>query len=104
MEDVSMQVDMWIANEHMQCWSTSLATSCMLSCFSHVRLFATLCSLLGSSILGILQARIPARILRWVGLPSSRDLPDPGIEPMSLISNLHWQASSLSLAPHGKPH
>ena len=76
-----MQVDMWITNEHMQRWSTSLATACMLSCFSHVRLFATLCSLPGSSVHGILQARILVRILGWVGLPSSRDLPDPGIFP-----------------------
>jgi len=35
----------------------------MLSCFSHIQLFATLgCSLPGSSVYGILQARI----LEWV--------------------------------------
>ena len=34
------------------------------------------CSLLGSSVHGILQARI----LEWVGMPTSRDLPNPGIE------------------------
>ena len=34
------------------------------------------CSLPGSSIHGILQARIP----EWVAMPSSRDLPIPGIE------------------------
>ena len=35
----------------------------------------------------------------WSGLPCTppRDLPNPGIEPMS-ISLLHWQADSLSLA------
>ena len=33
----------------------------------------------GSSVHGILQARI----LKWVAMPSSGDLPDPGIEPMS---------------------
>ena len=32
--------------------------------------------------MGILQARM----LEWVALPSSRDLPDPGIEPKSLTS------------------
>ena len=39
----------------------------------------------------------------WSGLPfpSSGDLPDPGIEPMSL-SLLHWQAGSLPLVPPGK--
>ena len=34
----------------------------------------------GSSVHGILQARIP----EWVAMPSSRDLPDPGVEPASL--------------------
>ena len=38
------------------------------------------CSLPGSSVHGILQARI----LEWVAIPFSRDLPDPGIEPRSL--------------------
>ena len=40
------------------------------------------CSLPGSSIHGILQARI----LEWVAMPSSRDLPDLGIEPTSLTT------------------
>ena len=35
------------------------------------------CSPPGSSVHGILQARA----LEWVAMPSSRDLPDPGIEP-----------------------
>ena len=40
------------------------------------------CSLPGSSVHGILQARI----LEWVAMPSPGDLPDSGIEPMSLMS------------------
>ena len=36
----------------------------------------------GSSVHGALQARI----LEWVAMPSSRDLPNPGIEPVSLTS------------------
>ena len=36
----------------------------------------------GSSIHGILQARI----LVWFAMPSSRDLSNPGIEPVSLMS------------------
>ena len=40
------------------------------------------CSLPGSSVHGILQAHI----LEWVAMPSSRDLPDPGIELVSLVS------------------
>ena len=37
------------------------------------------CSLLGSSVHGILQARM----LEWVSKSSSRRSPDPGIEPVS---------------------
>ena len=40
------------------------------------------CGLPVSSVHGILQARI----LEWVAMPSSVDLPDPGIEPESYIS------------------
>ena len=40
---------------------------CMLSCFSHVQLFANLWSPPGSSVHGILQARI----LEWVAMPSA---------------------------------
>ena len=58
------------------------------------------CSLLSSSVHGILQARI----LEWVAIPPSRvssshtQGPNPG-----LLCLLHWQASSLPLAPPGKP-
>ena len=54
------------------------------------------CSLPGSSVHGILQARI------WSGLPfpSLGDLPDPGIEPRSPA----LQADSLLSEPPGKPH
>ena len=39
----------------------------------------------------------------WSGLscPPPGDLPDPGIEPASLTSNLHWQVGSLPLGPLG---
>ena len=37
------------------------------------------CSLSGSSIHGIFQARI----LKWVAFPAPGYLPDPGIEPVS---------------------
>ena len=39
------------------------------------------CSPLGSSVHGILQARI----LEWVAIPSPGDLPNPGMEPASLV-------------------
>ena len=41
------------------------------------------CSPPGSFVHGILQARI----LEWVARPSSGDLPDPGAEPLSLMSS-----------------
>ena len=53
----------------------------------------------GSSVLGILQARNWSVLLS----PPPGDLPDPGIEPMSLMSNLHWQTGSLPLLPPGNP-
>ena len=36
----------------------------------------------GSSVHGILQVRK----LKWVAMPSSRDLSDPGVKPVSLMS------------------
>ena len=52
------------------------------------------CSPPGSSVHGILQVRI----LKWVAMPSFRDLPDPGIEPGSPA----LQADSLLSEPAGK--
>ena len=48
----------------------------------------------GSSVHGILQARI----LEWVAVPFSRDLPDPGIKPASPA----LQVDSLPLSHWGK--
>ena len=48
---------------------------------------------------GILQAGI----LGGVAVNSSGDLPKPGIEPLTVMFNLHWQAGSLSLVPSGEP-
>ena len=55
------------------------------------------CSLLGSSVHRILQARI----LEWLAIPFSRDLPDTGIElrsPALQADSLplsHWESPSL---------
>ena len=54
------------------------------------------CSLPGSSVRGILQARI----LEWVAIPFSEDLPDPGLKPRSPT----LQADSLPSKSPGKPH
>ena len=53
------------------------------------------CSSPGSSVHGILQAKI----LEWVAIPSSRDLPDPGIKPRTPT----LQAGSILSEPPGKP-
>ena len=53
------------------------------------------CSPPGSSVHGILQAKI----LEWVAIPFSRDLPDPGVKPGSPTL---W-ADSLPNEPPGKP-
>ena len=58
------------------------------------------CSPPGSSVRGILQARIPA----WVAFSSPGNCPDPGLKPESLMCLLHWQVGPLPLAPPGKPH
>ena len=50
---------------------------------------------MGYSVHGILQTRV----LEWVALPFSRDLPNPGIEPRSPT----LQADSLPAEPAGKP-
>ena len=53
------------------------------------------CSLPGFSVHGILQARI----LEWVTISFSRDLPDPGIEPGSLS----LEVDALTSEPPKKP-
>ena len=52
------------------------------------------CSPSGSSVHGVLQARV----LEWVPKPSSRDLPSPGTEPASTS----LQVDSLLSEPPGK--
>ena len=54
------------------------------------------CSPPGSSVHGILQARILS------GSPLPGDLPDPGNEPTSFVSRA-LQANSLPTEPPGKP-
>ena len=58
------------------------------------------CSLPGSSVCGILQARI----LEWSGLPCfpQGDLPDPGIKPESSVANA-LQVNYLLLIYQGSP-
>ena len=78
-------------------------SACVLSHSSHEATLWTLsdpvdCSLPGSSVHGILQARI----LKWVAMPSPGDLPDPGIEPETPVAPA-LQADSLPLSHQGSP-
>ena len=74
--------------------------ACMLSHFSHIQFFVTLWAV-------ALQAPLSLGFSRqeyWSGLPfpSPGDLPNQGSNP-DLLHLLHWQASSLPVAPPGKP-
>ena len=77
--------------------------ACVLRLFSNVPMSLTLCdptgcSLPGSSVHGILQARI----LKCVALPSSRESSQPR-NRTRVSCLLHWQVGPLPLAPPGKP-
>ena len=54
--------------------------ACVLSCFSHIRLFMTLCTVAHQAPLSMGFSRQEC----WSGLPSPSlgDLPSPGIEPV----------------------
>ena len=56
------------------------------------------CSLPGSTIHGIFQARV----LEWVAISFSRDLPDPEIKPRSLASPA-FAGGFFTTEPPGKP-
>ena len=57
------------------------------------------CNRSDSSVHGVLQARI----LEWVAMLSSRGSSQPRDWTQLSFCLLHWQVSSLSLAPPGKP-
>ena len=68
--------------------------------YTRAQSYATLydpldCSLPGSSVPGILQARI----LEWLQFPPPRDLPGPGKEPKSPA----FQVDSVLLSHQGSP-
>ena len=72
------------------------------ACALSLQLRLTLCSPMdcsppGSSVHGVLQARI----LDWVSMPSSRGSSQP--RNHTYICLLHWQAGSSQLVPLGKP-
>ena len=72
---------------------------CVHACISHVQLFVTLWTVVHQAPLSVGFSRQE----HWSGLscPLPGDLPNPGIEPMSLCL-LHWQVDSLLLVTPGK--
>ena len=84
-----------------RCGELNKTYACMLSCFSRVRLFMTLHTIACQAPLSMGFSRQEY----WSRLPCPppEDLLDLGIKLASLCL-LHWQASSLPLAPLGKPH
>ena len=74
--------------------------TCMLSCFSRVQLYVTLWTVARQVPLSMGFSRQES----WSGLPCPPpgDFPNPGIEPLSLMSPA-LQVNSLPLAPPGKP-
>ena len=74
----------------------------VLSCFNRVQL----CVTLWTAAYQVPLSMGFSRQEYWRGLPCPppEDLPNPGIEPKTLMSfYLHRQVGSLSLAPSGKP-
>ena len=74
----------------------------LLSCFNHAQLFATLWTVACQTPLSMGFSRQEY----WSGLPylPPGDLPNPGIEPMSLMFNLQWEAGSLPIMPPRNPN
>ena len=76
------------------CMCAKLLRSCLIICDPRD------CSLLVSSVHGILQTRI----LEWFAMPSYRGFSQPRDQSnQCLLCLLHWQADSLPLAPTRKP-
>ena len=93
---------------HLRCWwaaepHTHQPVSAVYATPSHSAA-STLCDPMhcsppGSSVREILQPRI----LEWVAIPSPKDLPDPGIEPVSPVSPAS-QADTLPPSPQRSPY
>ena len=78
-----------------RCWEVCVRAQSLQSCLTLCHPMD--CSPPGSSVRGILQARI----LWWVAMPSSRGSSWPR-DPTRLLCLLHWQVASLPIVPPGK--
>ena len=80
-----------------------VATSCSVSMCVHAKSLQscpTLCDTMDCSLTGSVHRILQARILGWVAMPSSRYLPEPGIEPTSPAAPA-LRAGSLPLSHQG---
>ena len=75
---------------------SNCVTVCAQSCLTHCNYMD--CTSQGSSVHEVFKVRI----LEWVAISSSRDLPDPGIKLTSPVSP-SGQAESLPLSHQGSP-
>ena len=77
-------------------------------CAKLLRLCPTLCNPMDYSLPGFsVHWILPARILKWIAIPSSRDLPNPEIElksPMSPALAGGFFATSASWEAQELPH
>ena len=76
-------------------FANDVLTQSMLPLVKVTQSCLTLCDPMDYTVCGILQARI----LEWVTISCSRNLPNPGIKPRSPT----LQADSLPAEPQGKP-
>ena len=72
---------------------------CVWACVLVTQWCLTLCDPMDCGLLGSSSWILQARILEWVAMSSSRDLPDPGIQ----LKSPALQADSLLSEPQGSP-
>jgi len=85
----------WWAQSFVCALQESLFPPVLQKCCNQISLSFKVRFARGFPVHGILQARI----LEWVAIPFSGDLPNPSIEPRSPT----WQSDSLPSEPPGKP-
>ena len=84
------------------CQSNPTKCLCVLSNFSHVQLFITIWTVAHQAPLSMGFSWQEPTLLEQVAMPSSRDLPNSGMEPTSPASPT-LQANSLPLSHQGSP-
>ena len=105
---ILLLMDIWLFHFFLQLWinkaTLNIYVQKLCLCAKSLQLCSTLCdpmdcSLPGSCVRGILQARI----LDWVAMPSSGGIFPTQESNWYLLCLLHWHVGSLPLALPGKP-